>query len=135
MRHKRQAKRKRTALWPPGKPPSEEIAIRATYVGSAEHKSSPSPAGAPKLRHNDASRCDPKYKTFEEPTAALRQAIAARQTADFTGDFPKYVWGVLDGTVYEARLVNAEVGSYKAYPLSGVEELPDDPVGVLVRLK
>lgn len=108
----------------------------ATYIGSVEHKNHPSPAGPPKLRHNDASPCDPRYVAaseppFEAPTRALRDAIRARQTSDFVGRFPKYVWGGLDGRFYEARLVNQELGTYKAYPLSKEEELPEDPDGLL----
>lgn len=126
--------RKSTAPWPADVPPAEEVARVASYVGSPEHKTAPSDAGPPRLRHNDASPCDTKYRTFEAPTAALREAIRSARTSEFIGHFPKYVWGRLDGVLYEARIVNAEQGTYKAYPLDGPEELPVDPVGVLAQL-
>lgn len=131
MRHLRNAKKKRVATWPVSAPPPADLAQRVNYVGSAEHKSYPSSAGPPKLRYNDASSCDPKYTNFEAPTNALRQAVGRMCTSDFVGEFPKYVWGELDGKLYEARLVNHEQGWYKGYPLSAREELPEDPNGLL----
>lgn len=107
------------------------LASSATYVGSAEHKNHPSPAGPPRLRRNDASPCDPRYVDFQAPTSALREAIAAHRVSAFVGEFPKYVWGPLDGELYEARLVNHVLGAYKAYPLRADEELPDDPQELL----
>lgn len=130
--------RKRIVAWPWSEP-AAEVAARVTYVGSSEHKPHPSPAGPPKLRHNDASACDPRYINRDAdpiaytpaPTSALRAAIAAEQTSEFVGPFPKYVWGVLDGELYEARLVNHEVGTYKAYALKNDGEVPEDPLGRL----
>jgi hypothetical protein len=40
------------------------------------------------------------------------------------GEFPRYVWYKDSGTVYEARLVNREQGSYKGYPLEPAEWPP-----------
>jgi hypothetical protein len=97
-----------------------------TYVGSAEHKSYPSPAGHPALR-SDASRCDPRYTDFQTITEILREAIRRRCVSEiFEGEFPKYVWGWLDGQLYEARLINRMAGSYKAYPLEEIEKPTDD---------
>lgn len=129
MRHHRQLKPRRLATWPPGVPSPDAVAAKVRYVGSAEHKDHPSPAGAPALR-KDASPCDPRYKTFDEPDRALKQAVEGRQTSEFQGQFPKYVWGFLDGQLYEARLVNHERGEYKAYPLAE-GEAPEDPLGLL----
>jgi hypothetical protein len=42
---------------------------------------------------------------------------AGRIGAPWEGDFPRYVWHRRDDVVYEARLVNQEVGEYKGYPL------------------
>ena len=134
MRHQRLVKKKRIAKWPGGVPAPDHVANAVRYVGSAEHKNHPTAAGPPKLRFNDASPCDPRYSSFEEPTRALRDAVRAGMTSDFVGSFPKYVWGPLDGRLYEARLVNAEQGWYKAYPLEKFEELPEDTEGVLGRL-
>ena len=129
MRHGRQLKRKRIEPWPAAAEDPNQLAHAVSYIGSQEHKDHPSPAGAARLR-SDASRCDPRYATFEAPTHALRVAIRTRCTSDFQGRFPKYVWGTLDGQLYEARLVNHELGQYKAYPI-GVNELPEDPAGLL----
>lgn len=134
MRHRRQTKPKRIADWPDDAPPPAEVALAATYVGSPEHKTAPTAAGAPRLRHNDASRCDPRYTDFQQITDVLREGIRVGCTSEFVGRFPKYVWGVLDGTLYEARLVNHDQGTYKGYQLSARAELPTDPNGQLNRL-
>jgi hypothetical protein len=125
---------KRIVRWSSSEP-AAEIAAHATYEGSAEHKAHPSPAGPPKLRHNDASACDPRYvDKGSDPiaftsatTRALREAITCGRTSECVGRFPKYAWGLLDGVLYEARLVNQERGTYKAYALKDDAELPEDP--------
>lgn len=125
MRHRRPRQRA-IGPWSEDKPTAEEVAPRVSYVGSAEHKSYPSPAGHPSLR-SDASRCDPRYTEFEPITDVLREGVRRRCTsAVFEGDFPKYVWGWLDGQLYEARLVNRGQGTYKGYPLEEVETPKDD---------
>lgn len=43
---------------------------------------------------------------------------------------PRYVWGWLKGSLYEARLVNAGMGTYKAYRLEPAQ-YPDDPENLL----
>lgn len=98
-----------------------EIASRASYVGSSEHKSFPSFAGAPRLRA-DASRCDPSLADSAELTGWLRAAIeAGANGAPWEGDFPRYVWYKRETTLYEGRLVNRELGQYKGYPLESNE--------------
>jgi hypothetical protein len=93
-------------------------------VGSGEHKSYPSFAGQPRLRA-DASKCDPKFQDADEITDWLRQAIACWNVgAPWEGEFPRYVWRDLDDVIYEARLVNRELGQYKGYPLTR-SEWPD----------
>ncbi|WP_327106169.1 hypothetical protein [Nonomuraea glycinis] len=95
--------------------------MRVSYVGSGEHKSYPSFAGQPRLRA-DASKCDPEYKDADEITDWLRQAIACGNVgAPWEGEFPRYVWRGLDDVIYEARLVNRELGQYKGYPLTSSE--------------
>jgi hypothetical protein len=37
------------------------------------------------------------------------------------GEFPRYVWYMHRNIVFEARLVNREIGSYKGYPLDNDE--------------
>jgi hypothetical protein len=94
------------------------VAGRTEYVGSAEHKSYPSPAGPPRLRA-DASRCEPSlHGNFEELTVWLRAAIIAGDVgAPWEGDFPRYAWIRRDGVLFEGRLVNSEAGWYKGYQL------------------
>lgn len=79
------------------------------------------------MRRNDASRCGPRYTDFDQLTQVLRESIRIGCISDFVGRFPKYVWGVLDGSLYEARLVNHDQGTYKGYPLEAEDELPQDP--------
>lgn len=94
-------------------------------MGSAEHKTYPSPAGFPALR-SDATPCDPKI-SFEEIEDALKEAIRRRcVSATFEQGFPKYAWGWLRGQLHEARHINGRAGSYKGYPLEEVE-YPRDP--------
>ena len=52
----------------------------------------------------------PSTKTYP---ASRRGAIGA----PWEGEFPRYVWYKHDDTVFEARLLNRETGSYKGYPL------------------
>ncbi|MHB1037054.1 MAG: hypothetical protein ACYC35_20535 [Pirellulales bacterium] len=125
MRHRR-LRQRIIAPWPEDKPTPVVVAGRASYVGSAEHKTYPSAAGHPALR-SDASRCDPRYTDFEQITQALREGIQRRCASGvFDGDYPKYVWGWLDGRLYEARLINSRQGTYKGYPLEEVETPRDD---------
>jgi hypothetical protein len=122
-RHRR-AKHQIISPWPSDKPTPAEVADRSEYVGSAEHKTYPSTAGPPALR-SDATPCDPRYQDFAPITAALREAIRRQCTsAVFIGDFPKYVWGWLDGELYEARHVQA--GRYKGYAIGPIQRPQDN---------
>lgn len=118
--------------WPETALDPDELAERVSYVGSGEHKArpvDPSYDFAPALR-SDASRCDPAV-TRDQAEEALRDAVRRRcVSSEFVGDFPRYVWGWLDGQPHVARLDNSEQGSYKAWPI-GREELPTDREGRL----
>ena len=117
-------KRRAIGAWPPQLRP-KAVASRARYVGSAEHKAYPSPAGPPALR-SDATPCDPKI-SFDAIQAALRKAINRRcVSAAFEQDFPKYAWGWIDGRLYEARHINGPAGTYKGYEIEETE-YPEDP--------
>lgn len=99
-----------------------QLADRASYVGSSEHKSFPSFAG-PYNPRADASKCDPALADPAELTQWLREAIRAGQVSElWEGDFPRYVWCRQGEVVYEGRLVNQELGQYKGYPLEASEE-------------
>lgn len=110
----------------------EALAAQVSYAGSNEHKVRPIDPSfdfSPALR-SDASRCDPRI-TREQAQAALRRAVRLRCISeDFDGDFPRYVWGWLDGRPHVARLDNRERGAYKAWPI-GREEFPSDRGGRL----
>src|SRR5690349_17079313 len=98
----------------------EETADRVRYVGSAEHKDSPSFAGEPRPRA-DAAICDRSLAGSQtELTEWLRTAIRSGSFGGiWEGGFPRYVWyGPVAETVYEARLVNREAGWYKGFPLN-----------------
>jgi hypothetical protein len=98
----------------------------ARYVGSAEHKRYPSPAGSPALR-SDASECPPEIP-YDDATSLLRDAIRASlrrgwHSALRDSRFPRYVWGFIEAGEprrrydFEARLTNRETGEYKAFPI------------------
>src|SRR5437773_1047145 len=84
----------------------EDLAARVSYVGSAEHKSSPSPAGSPRLRR-DATKCDPALSgAFDTLTAWLREGVRAGNVGSpWQGELPRYVWIKQSGKWYEAYLV------------------------------
>jgi hypothetical protein len=98
------------------------VASRATYVGSPEHKDVASLSGAPRPRA-DASICDRRLtRDFSMVVNWLKSAILSGQVSAFwEGEFPRYVWYRDGDTVYEGRLVNREIGSYKGYPLERFE--------------
>ena len=97
-------------------------------MGSAEHKANPSTAGPPALR-SDAAPCDPNL-SFDDIRAALAEGIRRGcVSAAMEQGFPKYVWGWLDGDLYEARHINGPAGTYKGYKL--MESEPRDPMGRL----
>ena len=94
------------------------LAERAHYVGSPEHKDTPSFAGQPKPRA-DATICD---RSFIDKLPQLNSWLHSALTrgavgAPWEGDFPRYVWFKEGNVVYEARLVNSGTGEYKGYAL------------------
>jgi len=110
-------------------PPGIDLAAaapRVRYVGSSEHKDTPSPAGRARPRA-DATICDRSFLSrWEEVEEWLRTAIRrAWVGAPWEGDFPRYAWyRDTDDTVFEARLVNRGLGEYKGYALTA-EECPE----------
>lgn len=102
------------------------LALKATYVGSPEHKDIPSYAGQPKLRA-DASCC-PRHLSGDRsvPQEWLVRAIQLGAVGPpWEGSFPRYVWYQVEGTLFEGRLLNKELGEYKGYPLEAEEWPPD----------
>lgn len=113
----RRRPRRRTRSVPVGRE-LDALADRAHYVGSPEHKDTPTFAGQPRPR-GDASICPREHSDLDLVTGWLRSAIRAGSVGNpWEGDFPRYVWHREEDTVFEARLVNRGDGSYKGYPLA-----------------
>lgn len=97
-----------------------KITEQVSYVGSPEHKDAPSFAGFQRPR-KDASICDNELSQ-DVVTGWLKKAIQCGAIGEMLeGDFPRYVWHKEGDIVYEARLVNRELGQYKGYPLNNTE--------------
>ena len=127
---KRRRPRKKHRICVPADVDLEAAAKQAKYIGSSEHKNTPSPAGPPRLR-SDASRCPPEIvQKWKEVPGWLRDAIRNGSTAELWEGrhptrFPRYVWYRQGDTVFEGRLLNQDLGEYKGYPLKR-SEWPDD---------
>ena len=102
-------------------------AATARYTGSPYHRVRGSKMGSIADRQwPDASKCDPKW-TRESATRALKRAIQdCHVSADWVNGFPRMVWYLDEGVLYEARLSNSGLGEYHAYPLEDVREWPTD---------
>ena len=115
---RRRRPQRREILVPPGVD-LNGLADRVVYAGSPEHKDIPSFAGQPRLRA-DASCCPREIVELGQKVVCgwLRSAIRRGATgAPWEGGFPRCVWYKDDGTVFEGRLVNRELGSYRGYPI------------------
>ena len=120
----------RRVVGPPTDVDLHDLAKGVDYIGSPEHKDTPSFAGAPKLRA-DASRCPRELASQREKVLGwLRTAIKHGAVgALWEGGHPRYVWFRDGDVVYEGRLVNRTLGQYKGYPLNrnewpaGIEDI------------
>jgi len=117
----------RRIVAPPPDLDKDAIAAAASYVGSPEHKDTPSFVEEVRPRA-DASICDRSLATRRaEITDWLREAICKGVVSGyFEGRFPRYVWYKDGDVVYEGRLSNRDQGHYKGYPL----EKDDWPRGI-----
>src|ERR1044072_3664225 len=113
--HRRRPPPRKIISSPPGVDLAR-VAERVAYVGSPEHKDSPSFAGHPRPRA-DAAICDRDLANAQtELTEWLRDAIRRGAVGGpWEGDFPRYVWRKQGKTVYEGRLVNRGLGHYKGF--------------------
>lgn len=117
---------RRGTILPRDQRPDPNIAERVSYVGSPEHKKSPSFAGSPRPRA-DATICDPSFADRQdELTEWLREAIRKGAVgAPIEGDFPRYVWFRNQSDVYIGRLINRGLGQYKGWQLEDPDEWPE----------
>ena len=124
MRAPQRRRPRRRVIHVPSDVDLEGVAGRVKYVGSPEHKDTPSFAGQPRLRA-DASRCPRWISDPDVVSGWLRDAIRRGATGGFwEGGYPRYVWYKERRTCFEGRLVNRGDGSYKGYQL-GDDEWPD----------
>lgn len=117
------------APWPAGKPLAAEVAARARYVPSGEHKNYPSPEGLWTLgSRSDKAKCHHFLEAdWPRLVETLRQAIQAPVVnQEFRGDFPSRVWAYINGVLHEARLSNQQTGEYHGFPLEYPEQFPTD---------
>lgn len=100
------------------------IAEEVKYVGSPEHKATPSFAGRPAPRA-DASLCDASLASQRDVVQAwLRQALCRGDCGGpWEGRFPRYVWCRAGEVAYQARLTNRDTGEYKGHPIA-LDECP-----------
>ena len=95
------------------------VADEVRYVGSPEHKTTPSFAGHPAPR-SDASLCDPDLANQRDLVQSwLRSALRQGDCGGlWEGRFPRYVWRKTGEGAHEARLTNSKTGEYKGYPIA-----------------
>jgi hypothetical protein len=125
MRAPRRRRERVRKILPEAERPDPTFTEQVRYVGSPEHKRQPSFAGMPRPRA-DASICDPRFNDRQaELTDRLREALSRGAVGGpIEGDYPRYVWCLIDEEVYEGRLVNQNSGEYKGYLLKR-DEWPD----------
>ncbi len=116
---KRKRPRRRELVKPSDKAALHALARRVTYIGSPEHKDTLSFAGHPRLRA-DASVCDRTLARDQIKVQGwLQDAVRRGYIGEpWEGDFRRYVWYLVEGTLYEGRLINRAQGQYKGYPLT-----------------
>lgn len=109
-----------------------DLAKKAKYVGSAEHKGVRWEEVLPRLRH-DASCCPP-HITRATATQLLQAGIRAGNVSeDFDGEMPRRVWYVGPLGVFEARLTGRydeatnKCAEYKGWPEDDPSKLPSRP--------
>ena len=106
----------------------EEVARRARYVGSPEHKNAGRWGGVPAAgaRGPRLTTICPMTSAKDKHTATawLRQAIRSGQYRFVRGDrdFPKHVWYRDEtGKIWCGRCINRELGTYKGWPITEAE--------------
>lgn len=140
---------KRPQQWPVRPPLSDrerrELAGRATYEGSGEHKDRRWWGGLPQAKQLPGGRVGRRNKQHttvcpltadkdrRRATGWVRRAIIAGQYRFVQSDkrFPRNVWFEADGVIWFGFCLNSEAGQYKGWPIS--EEERDEIFGGLDR--
>lgn len=112
--------------------PDEKAFLKesAFYEGSRDHKRNPGDFGLepPMNPRKDKTLCD-DAGVFAKSVAIdlLARAIEGGLVSEaFTGTgFPKQLWVVHEGRVYEAIYGGSRTGSYHGYPIRSVDPLFD----------
>ena len=112
-----------------------ELAARATYVGSPEHKDEKWWGGLPMARQRTGGKVGRSHRQTttvcpltscedrDRATGWVRSAIRRRQLKYCEGDkdYPKKIWHRADGRVWFGYCVNSEAGEYKGWPIDEEE--------------
>ena len=103
----------------------EAAARSAVYVGSPEHKRSPSFVSSIRPIQGN-SICPPALSTDRNQlTEWVRQAIRNRWiAAPLEGIYPRYIWYRDGDDWFQGRLTNQGLGEYKGWPIAK-DQLPD----------
>lgn len=128
------AKKTRPASQTLGSALLKSLASGAVYVGSVQHKDTPSFAGAPKPRGGakhvgsadespDCMLCPTRWAWQKDAATNLLQLAIERGQFHDDGSpgLPRYVWArdpVDSRIIYEARRLSTPATGYKAYPLT-----------------
>lgn len=107
------------------------LAEKASYSGNPAHKKNPgdfglTPPAAPRPAKSlcDAAKIFERRETTRLLKEGLRRGFVSEQQ---DRGWPKAIWAVSDdGVVLEARLDNAEKGSYHGYPLPCTDPLASE---------
>ena len=121
----------------PTRTPDElaDLAQRATYEGSLEHKDRRWWGGIPKGRQLPGGKIGRRGKQTtticpltteydrKRATGWVREAIRLGQCRFYESDhsYPKRIWLEADGQIWMGLLVNSGLGQYKGWPVSREE--------------
>lgn len=99
-----------------------DLAERARYVPSAEHKGPGHRFRIQGRLRSDATECPPHI----EQADAQRWLCDAIKAGDVGGiwepdTYPQLAWRRVEGSVFEARVSNRELGEYHGYPITEAE--------------
>ena len=102
------------------------VAKKASFIGSVEHKDTPSFAGQAKPR-SDCELCPAEFCDKQrELTRWLREAIRQGKIGGpWENGFPRYAWVKREGRVFAGRLTNQAQGHYKGWPIENPALWPE----------